>query len=144
MEAHGCGNAILWWKLQLMEVMEASIVGSKTSNTCAEASLPWTLEASVDVYCGSVCGSDMEVPTEASTDASKDLHLLPLAFINVCRFHGAFTTSTYFHQLRPISANSSIRLLTSKEVEEGCKASGEVQSASLEEYDVGGSFHGSR
>ena len=25
MEAHGCGNAILWWKLQLMEVMEASI-----------------------------------------------------------------------------------------------------------------------
>ena len=36
--------------------------------------LPWTLEASVDAYCGSVCASAMEVPTEASTDASKDLH----------------------------------------------------------------------
>ena len=106
--------------------------------------LPWTLEASVDAYCGSVCGSAMEVPTEASTDASEDLYLLRLESTKVCRFHGAFTTSTYFHQLRPISANSSIRLLTSKEVEEGCKASGEVQSASLEEYDVGGSFHGSR
>ena len=77
-------------------------------------------------------------------DASEDLSLLPLESTNVCGFHGASTTSTYFHQLRPISPNSSIRLLTSQEIEEGCKASGEVQSASLEEYDVGGSFHGRR